>query len=151
MGDTFSVPFILSWQPNNIIEVIYRYPHSFLGDRPDCFQVLCSSLTYASICCRKLFRSQCRLGLYMIIWGALIIALTASIMRTVGSADSKPRAMHIKAKIKICTKKKKHNIELLSIRKEKKIYNIFFIFELKLNSSNMFAYRQLYWLFLSSL
>ena len=35
------------------------YLHSFLGDRRDYFQVLCSSLTYASIGCRMLFHLQC--------------------------------------------------------------------------------------------
>ena len=52
-------------QPHNIIKIIYRYLHSFLGDKPDYFQVLCNSLTYASIGCRKLFRLQCTLGLHM--------------------------------------------------------------------------------------
>ena len=50
-------------QPNK--KFIYRYLHSFLGDKPDYFQVPCNSLTYASIGCRKLFRLQCTLGLYM--------------------------------------------------------------------------------------
>ena len=35
------------------------YLHSFLGDRRDYFQVLCNSLTYASIGCRMLFHLQC--------------------------------------------------------------------------------------------
>ena len=57
----------LKWhiRPKNITEIIYRYLHSFPGDRPDYFQVLCNSLAYASIGCRKLFRLQCTLGLYM--------------------------------------------------------------------------------------
>ena len=46
-------------------EIIFRYLHSFLGDRSDYSQVLCNSLTYASIGCRKLFRSQCTLGFHM--------------------------------------------------------------------------------------
>ena len=40
-------------------DMAYRYLHSFLGDRRDYFQVLCNSLTYASIGCRMLFHLQC--------------------------------------------------------------------------------------------
>ena len=35
------------------------YLHSFLGDRRDYLQVLCNSLTFASIGCRMLFHLQC--------------------------------------------------------------------------------------------
>ena len=46
-------------------DMAYRYLHSFLGDRRDYFQVLCNSLTYASIGCRMLFHLQCIRGLDM--------------------------------------------------------------------------------------
>ena len=64
---TTMIPYYFKWniQPNNIIKIICHYLHNFLGDRPDYSQVLCNSLTYASIDCRKLFRLQCTLGLYM--------------------------------------------------------------------------------------
>ena len=89
-------------QPNNIIEIIYRYLHSFLGDRRDYFQVLCSNSTYASIGCRKLFRLQCTLGLHMRGIGHRTHTERHAHCR---SCRLQTVAMHIKARIKICTKK----------------------------------------------
>ena len=69
---------------------------------------------------------------WVFIWGALVIALTPSVMGTVGPADSKPWAMNIKARIKICTKKQ--IIILLSYSHHSKKKPITYDY-------NMFAYR----------
>ena len=57
--------FYVAYTAKKIVEIIFRYLHNFLGDKPDYFQVLCNSLTYASIGYGKLFRLQYTLGPYI--------------------------------------------------------------------------------------